>query len=178
MKFQSLEESSGVSIFQEYIIGLNSLVEKNFIKLEYHYEYSLAFLLVCIYRPSNLFKIGVIIYSNIIILKLKYCSYDFFLPLALHLMTFNEFCFSVVVICQEETVSDRWGTASFPGAQRRIWHVVPIVTQAVPVTVVLTQPVSVRWAKKEWGLELFFLLSFNEEAELYWDVLFKKPFSW
>ena len=35
MKFQSLEENSGVSIFQEYIIGLNSLVEKNFMKLKY-----------------------------------------------------------------------------------------------------------------------------------------------
>ena len=38
MKFQSLGESSVVSIFQEYIIGLNSLIEKNFIKSEYHYE--------------------------------------------------------------------------------------------------------------------------------------------
>ena len=38
MKFQSLEENSRVSIFQEYIIGFNSLVEKNFIKLKYHYE--------------------------------------------------------------------------------------------------------------------------------------------
>lgn len=72
MKFQSLEESSGVSIFQEYIIGLNSLVEKKFTKLEYHYEYSLTSCL-CICRPSNLFKIGGIIYSNIII-ELKYCS--------------------------------------------------------------------------------------------------------
>lgn len=116
MKFQSLEESSGVSIFQEYIIGLNSLVEKSFIKLEYHYEYSLAFLLVCIYRPSNLFKIGVIIYSSIIILKLKYCSSDFFLPLVPHLMTFDEFFFSVVVICQEETVRDGWGDSLFPGS--------------------------------------------------------------
>lgn len=69
MKHQSLEESSGVNILQEYIIGLNSLAEENFIKLEYHYKYSLAFCL-CMYRPSNLLKIGVIIYSNIIILKL------------------------------------------------------------------------------------------------------------
>lgn len=46
MKVQSLEESSGVSIFQECIIGLNSLVGKNFIKLEYRYEYSLGF---CLY---------------------------------------------------------------------------------------------------------------------------------
>lgn len=68
MKFQSLEESSGV-YFKECIIGLHSLVEKNFIKLEYHYECSLAFCL-SIYRPSNLLKIGVIIYSNIMILKL------------------------------------------------------------------------------------------------------------
>lgn len=43
MKFQSLEQSSGVSIFQEYVIGLNSLLEKNFIKLGYHYKQSLAF---------------------------------------------------------------------------------------------------------------------------------------
>lgn len=63
MKFQSLEESNGVSIFQEYIIGMNSLVEKKFTKLEYHYEYSLTF---CIYI-SNLLKIGAVIYSNIII---------------------------------------------------------------------------------------------------------------
>lgn len=69
MKFQSLEESGG--IFQEYVIGSNFLLEKNFMKLEY-YEYSLAFCL-WIYRPSNLSKIGVIIYSNII-LKLKYHS--------------------------------------------------------------------------------------------------------
>lgn len=46
MKFQSLEESNSVSIFQEYIIGLNSLVENNFIKLAYYYEYSLVFSLV------------------------------------------------------------------------------------------------------------------------------------
>lgn len=64
MKFQSREESSVVSIFQEYIIGLNSLVEKNFLNSEYRYEQSLAFCL-CIYGPSNLLKIGVIIYSNI-----------------------------------------------------------------------------------------------------------------
>lgn len=43
MKFQSLGECNG--IFQEYIIGLNSLVKKKFIKLEYHFEYSLTFCL-------------------------------------------------------------------------------------------------------------------------------------
>ena len=73
MKHQSLDESGGVNILQECIIGLNSLAEKNFIKLEYHYEYSLAFCL-CMYRSSNLLKIGVIIYSNTMILKLWYCS--------------------------------------------------------------------------------------------------------
>lgn len=36
MKFQSLEENSRLNMFQEYIIGLNSLVEKGFVKSEHH----------------------------------------------------------------------------------------------------------------------------------------------
>lgn len=96
--------SSGVSVFQECIMGLNSLVEKNFIKLEYHYEWSLVFCL-CLCGCSNLLKTRVIIYSNMIAWKLKYCSvyiYDYFPRLVLHLITFCGFCFSVVVICLEK----------------------------------------------------------------------------
>lgn len=52
MKFQSREESSVVSIFQEYIIGLNSLVEKKFLKSEYRYEQS-SFLLVSIWTLKS-----------------------------------------------------------------------------------------------------------------------------
>lgn len=127
MKFQSPEQSSGVSIFQEYVIGLNSLLEKNFIKLGYHYKQSLAFCLRT-YRPWNLFKIGVVIYSNMILLMLKYYSgyiYDCFLSLVLHLMSFHGFWCSMVLIFYEKVGVIAGKEPLAEGARRLMWLQLP-----------------------------------------------------
>lgn len=58
-----------------------------------------------VYRLSSLLKIGVTIYSNIIILKLKYHSgytYEYFSSFVLHLMTFCGLCFFVLVVYHEK----------------------------------------------------------------------------
>lgn len=172
MKFQSLEESGG--IFQEYVIGSDFLLEKNFMKLEY-YEYSLAFCL-WIYRPSNLSKIGVIIYSNII-LKLKYHSsyiYDYSPPLVLHLMAFHGFCFYVVFVYRENLGVIAGTQPLSKGPQRWIWLVLGIFAQTVPVTVLLTQPVSVG----KWTEEMFRITFLTSIQQSCWAVWFEKLFSW
>lgn len=61
--------------------------------------------LFAVYRLSNLLKIRVIIYSNIMVLKLKYHSgytYEYFPSFVLHLMTFHGFCFFVLVVYHEK----------------------------------------------------------------------------
>lgn len=174
MKFQSLEQSSGVSIFQEYVIGLNSSLEKNFIKLVYHYKQSLAFCSYT-YRPSNLFKIGVIIYSNMILLMLKSCSgyiYDCFLCLVLHLMGFHGFWCSMVLIFYEKVgvIAEKEPLAE--GARRSMWLRLPFFAQTAPVTVLLAQPVSVdKRAGKKWCLR-FQQCSCTVLGYMVWNTVF------
>lgn len=176
MKFQSLEQSSGVSIFQEYVIGLNSSLEKNFIKLEYHYKQSLAFCSYT-YRPSNLFKIGVIIYSNMILLMLKSCSgyiYDCFLCLVLHLMGFHGFWCSMVLIFLWESRSNCWERTSRWGS--------PEVDVTAIAIFLLKQHLLLFFLPSQWvwtrGQERNDVYAFNSVAVLYWDIWFETLFSW
>lgn len=117
MKFQSLEESSGVSILQEYVIGLNSLVEKSFIIIRVSLWVQFSFWLVY-YRPSNLLKIGVIIYSTTTMLKRKYypgCVYECFPPAW---SAFNDIPWFLLLHAGDlawETGTNTWETASVRG---------------------------------------------------------------
>lgn len=77
---------------------------------------------LCIYGASNLLKIGVIIYSNVITLKLKYCPvciYDCSPVLVPHLMVFHGFGFSMV-ICHENWLVVAGKQLASLGAQSRM----------------------------------------------------------
>ena len=98
---------------------------------------------LCIYGASNLLKIGVIIYSNVIALKLKYCSVCIYDCSPHPCSTFNGVPWFLLLHgdLSWELTSHSWETTCILGSPEE--DIIAVLAQAMPVTVLLSQPVNV-----------------------------------